>query len=48
LSIRELILNAQNIYDDAQKKLREGDFAGYGDSIEALEKIIGDLVERSE
>jgi uncharacterized membrane protein (UPF0182 family) len=47
-SIRELILNAQNIYDDAQKKLREGDFAGYGDSLEALEGILEDLVERSE
>ena len=48
LSIRALILNAQNIYDDAQKKLREGDFAGYGDSIESLEKIFEALLERTE
>jgi uncharacterized membrane protein (UPF0182 family) len=48
LSLRELILNAQNIYDDAQKKLREGDFAGYGDSIESLEKIFEDLLEQTE
>ena len=46
-SIRELILNAQNIYDDAQKALRDGDFAGYGDSIEALEKALEGLVERT-
>lgn len=47
-SIRELILNARIIYDDAQKKLSEGDFSGYGDSIDALEKVLEDLVERSE
>ena len=47
-SIRELILNAQNIYDDAQKALRDGDYAGYGDSIEALEKALEGLVERTE
>lgn len=46
-SIRELILNAQNIYDDAQKALRDGDYAGYGDSIEALEKALEGLVERT-
>jgi len=46
-SIRELILNAQNIYDDAQKALREGDFTGYGDSIEDLEKALENLVERT-
>ena len=47
-SIRELILNARIIYDDAQKKLSEGDFSGYGDSIDALEKVLEDLVERTE
>ena len=47
LSIRELILNAQDIYDDAQKALREGDFAGYGEAIEALENTLGDLAEQT-
>jgi uncharacterized membrane protein (UPF0182 family) len=47
LSLRELILGAQNIFDDAQKALREGDFAEYGDSIDELEKALQDLVEQS-
>jgi len=45
LSVRELALKAQQIYDDAQKKLRSGDFAGYGDAIENLEDVIKDIVE---
>ena len=45
LSVRELALKAQQVYDDAQKKLRSGDFAGYGDAIENLEDVIKDIVE---
>jgi len=48
LSLRNLALRAQQIYNEAQEKLRDGDFAGYGESINELETILENLVERAE
>jgi uncharacterized membrane protein (UPF0182 family) len=48
LSIRNLILRAQDVYEDAQEKLRQGDFSGYGESLNNLEDIFEELVERTE
>jgi uncharacterized membrane protein (UPF0182 family) len=48
LSVRELALRAQQIYDDAQQKLRDGDFAGYGDAIDNLNEVLKDLVDRTQ
>jgi hypothetical protein len=47
-SIRELILRAQNTYIEAQKRLREGDFAGYGERVKELERILNQLAEQTE
>ncbi|MGQ9615964.1 MAG: UPF0182 family membrane protein [Spirochaetota bacterium] len=47
-SIRELILRAQNAYTEAQKNLREGDFAGYGERVKELERILNQLAEQTE
>lgn len=47
-SIRELILRAQNAYTEAQKKLREGDFAGYGERVKELERILNQLAEQTD
>jgi uncharacterized membrane protein (UPF0182 family) len=48
LSVRELALRAQKIYTDAQQKLRDGDFAGYGDAIDNLNEVLTDLVDRTQ
>jgi uncharacterized membrane protein (UPF0182 family) len=48
LSLRNLALRAQQIYSEAQEKLRDGDFAGYGESIDELGKILENLAQRSE
>jgi uncharacterized membrane protein (UPF0182 family) len=48
LSVRELALRAQKIYTDAQQKLRDGDFAGYGDAIDNLNEVLADLVDRTQ
>jgi len=40
---RDLIALASQQFDDAQKALQAGDFAGYGLQIEALQKTLRDL-----
>lgn len=46
-SIENLIREAGQYFDEAQEKLREGDFAGYGDSIQNLGTTLGELEERA-
>ncbi len=48
LSVRELVLRAQDFYSDAQQRLRNGDFAGYGRVIKQLENILNELVEQTQ
>jgi uncharacterized membrane protein (UPF0182 family) len=45
LNIRNLIQKANRVFTDAQQLLREGDFAGYGESIEELKKVLSQLNE---
>ena len=40
---RDLIALASKQFDDAQKALQAGDFAGYGLQIKALQKTLRDL-----
>ncbi len=39
----ELIKRAQEVYEEALERQKEGDWAGYGEKIRELEKIISDL-----
>ena len=43
--IASLIEQAQQHYDNAQQYLKEGDWAGYGKELDALEAILGRLAE---
>jgi len=45
LNVRELILRAIGLYDDAREKLRAGDFAGYGELDQQLEAVLIELEE---
>ena len=46
LNIQELVDKAVDNFDEAQEKLRAGDFAGYGDSINRLQETLEDLQEQ--
>jgi hypothetical protein len=48
VSINELIGKAGTYYEEAQQKLRAGDFAGYGASIKKLGEVLEQLKQRSE
>jgi uncharacterized membrane protein (UPF0182 family) len=43
--VAELITEAQQHYDEAQRYLKEGDWAGYGSELEALEAVLNELAE---
>jgi len=45
--VRELIDELGIVFEEAQEKLREGDWAGYGEKIEEMEDLIRDLEDRS-
>jgi uncharacterized protein len=47
VSINELIRKAGGYYEEAQRKLRAGDFAGYGDSVKKLGDVLEQLKQRS-
>ncbi len=42
-SIDELIIDAGRAFDEAHEKLRDGDWQGYGEMMDELERIIQDL-----
>jgi hypothetical protein len=46
-SISDLAKNASQLYDDAQNKLKNGDWAGYGESLNKLKQTLSDLVEKT-
>jgi len=48
LGIRELIQKAGAYFNEAQSLLREGDFAGYGESIDELGRVLTELEEKTE
>ena len=43
LSQTELIMNAQEAYDSAQEAVQSGDWAAYGEYMDELEEILGQL-----
>jgi uncharacterized membrane protein (UPF0182 family) len=48
VSINELIRKAGAYYEEAQRKLRAGDFAGYGDNVKKLGAVLEQLKQRSQ
>ena len=46
-SVAELAKKADQIYDEAQNKLKAGDWVGYGDALSRLKQTLSDLVEKS-
>jgi uncharacterized membrane protein (UPF0182 family) len=46
-SISDLAKSASQLYDDAQNKLKNGDWAGYGESLGKLKQTLNELVEKS-
>lgn len=46
-SISDLAKNASQLYDDAQNKLKSGDWAGYGESLNKLKQTLSELVEKT-
>jgi uncharacterized membrane protein (UPF0182 family) len=48
LTVRELVKKAQDFYSDAQQRLREGDFAGYGRVVKELENVLKELVDQTQ
>lgn len=47
-TLKELIDKANNLYKEAQTKLQNGDWAGYGEAIGKLEKTLNDLSAKAE
>ncbi len=47
-TIRELVQKASSIFDESQNRLREGDFAGYGEYINELKNILTQLEEQTQ
>jgi len=45
LPIKDLISKAVTYYNEAQNRLRQGDFAGYGESLKRLEEALRQLEE---
>ncbi len=46
--LEALIREANEVFERAQERLQEGDFAGYGEEIERLEEILQQLMEIAE
>ncbi|NMA51469.1 MAG: UPF0182 family protein, partial [Peptococcaceae bacterium] len=47
-SIGELAKRAQQLYNEAQDKLKSGDWAGYGEVMTSLEQTISEMAGQSE
>ncbi|RYD04448.1 hypothetical protein N752_13825 [Desulforamulus aquiferis] len=47
-SIKELAEEANRLYNEAQNRLRSGDWAGYGQSLDQLQNVINRLQEQAE
>ncbi|UCB45680.1 MAG: UPF0182 family protein [Spirochaetota bacterium] len=48
LDLRNLVKKANEYFNDAQTKLRQGDFAGYGDALRQLQDVLTQLEEQTE
>jgi len=48
LTVRELVQKASSIFDESQNRLREGDYAGYGEYINELKNILTQLEEQTQ
>ncbi|MHB1041252.1 MAG: UPF0182 family membrane protein [Eubacteriales bacterium] len=46
-SISELAGRASQLYDEAQNKLKAGDWTGYGETLNKLKQTLNDLVQRA-
>ncbi|HBC92359.1 MAG TPA: UPF0182 family protein [Pelotomaculum sp.] len=46
-SIAELAKKADQLYDEAQSKLKAGDWTGYGDALSRLKQTLSELVDKS-
>jgi len=47
-TLSELAKRANQQYDDAQNKLRQGDWAGYGEAVKQLEQTLKELSEQAD
>lgn len=47
ITLSELINKANKIYDEAQNKLKNGDWAGYGESLAKLKQVLSELAEKA-
>lgn len=47
-TVKELAAEANRLYDEAQAKLKSGDWAGYGASLEQLKQVLTKLQEQSQ
>ncbi|MDD2553555.1 MAG: UPF0182 family protein [Desulfotomaculaceae bacterium] len=47
-SISDLAQSANQLYDEAQNKLKNGDWAGYGESLNKLKQTLSELVAKAE
>ena len=47
-SVRELAQRANQLYDEAQERLKAGDWAGYGDSLAKLKQTLNELAGQAE
>ncbi len=45
-SLAELAREANRLYDQAQERLKIGDWAGYGDSLQQLKRVLNELTAR--
>jgi len=46
-SISELANKANQLYDEAQNKLKAGDWSGYGETINKLKQTLNELARRA-
>jgi len=47
-TLRQLIQNAGQVFDQAQKQLQSGNWAGYGDDLRQLKAILNDLDQKTQ
>jgi len=47
-NLQELARDANQLYDDALNKMKAGDWAGYGDTLNKLKQTLSELVETAE
>ena len=47
-TVRQLVASANQVFEEAQKQLQSGNWAGYGDDLRRLKSILGELNQKTQ